>query len=120
MSRIAVVVGSLRAESYNRQVAEAMTRLPAAEGHAFTFPAIGDLPLYNQDDDAHQAEPVRRLESEISAARGLLFVTAEYSCSLPGVLKNAIATPRAPMVRTLGRTSRPACWGFRSGLSAWS
>jgi chromate reductase, NAD(P)H dehydrogenase (quinone) len=50
----------------------------------------GDLPLYNQDDDNRPSEPVKRLKAEIAAARGLLFVTAEYNRSIPGVLKNAI------------------------------
>jgi chromate reductase len=48
------------------------------------------LPLYNQDDDAQQAAPVVRLKQAIKAAQGLLFVTAEYNRSIPGVLKNAI------------------------------
>ena len=51
---------------------------------------IDDLPLYNQDDDAHPAEQVLRLKSEIREADGLLFVTPEYNRSIPGVLKNAI------------------------------
>jgi chromate reductase len=48
------------------------------------------LPLYNQDDDANPAEPVKRLKNEIKGAHGLLFVTPEYNRSIPGVLKNAI------------------------------
>ena len=51
---------------------------------------IGDLPLYNQDDDASQASSVKRLKAEIAASQGMLFVTPEYNRSLPGVLKNAI------------------------------
>jgi len=51
---------------------------------------IDDLPLYNQDDDTHQAAPVQRLKSEIAGAHGVIFVTAEYNRSIPGVLKNAI------------------------------
>jgi NAD(P)H-dependent FMN reductase len=51
---------------------------------------IGDLPLYNQDDDANQSESVKRLKAGITAAKGLLFVTPEYNRSIPGVLKNAI------------------------------
>src|SRR6185503_2771971 len=47
-------------------------------------------PLYNQDDDASPAESVKRLKREITGSRGLLFVTAEYNRSIPGVLKNAI------------------------------
>jgi chromate reductase len=86
---IAVVVGSLRRDSINRKLTNALTRLAPAE---FTFRQlrIDDLPLYNQDDDAKQAETVRRLKSEVQAAQGLLFVTPEYNRSMPGVLKNAI------------------------------
>jgi chromate reductase, NAD(P)H dehydrogenase (quinone) len=87
--RIAVVVGSLRRDSFNRQLATAMTRLAPAD-LAFTQLSIGDLPLYNTDDDADPAEPVQRLKAEIRAADGVLFVTAEYNRSIPGVLKNAI------------------------------
>ncbi|MEJ5989114.1 NADPH-dependent FMN reductase [Ramlibacter sp. PS3R-8] len=87
--RIAVVVGSLRRESFNRQLALALPRL-APQGMEFVPVRIDDLPLYNQDDDARQAEPVRRLKSEISGAQGVLFVTPEYNRSIPGVLKNAI------------------------------
>ena len=86
---IAVLVGSLRRESFNRKLATALARLAPAE---FTFKQleIGDLPLYNQDDDAEQPAPAKRLKAEIQAAHGLLFVTPEYNRSVPGVLKNAI------------------------------
>jgi chromate reductase, NAD(P)H dehydrogenase (quinone) len=91
MSRynIAVLVGSLRRESFNRRLATALARLAPQE---FTFKQleIGDLPLYNQDDDADQPAPTKRLKAEIQAATGLLFVTPEYNRSIPGVLKNAI------------------------------
>jgi chromate reductase len=86
---IAVLVGSLRRESFNRKLADALARLAPSE-FAFTQLRIDDLPLYNQDDDARQAEPVLRLKGEIKAASGLLFVTPEYNRSIPGVLKNAI------------------------------
>jgi chromate reductase, NAD(P)H dehydrogenase (quinone) len=87
--RIAVLVGSLRRESLNRQLALALARLAPSE---FTFEhvRIDDLPLYNQDDDANQAAAVKRLKGEIAAAQGLLFVTPEYNRSIPGVLKNAL------------------------------
>jgi chromate reductase len=90
MSRIAVVVGSLRRESFNRRLAQAMVRLPAAEGHDFAFLEIGDLPLYDQDDDADPPAAAVRLKREIRAADGVMFVTPEYNRSIPGVLKNAI------------------------------
>ena len=87
--QIAVIVGSLRKESFNRKLASAMVKL-APSGFTFKQLEIGDLPLYNQDDDASQAASVKRLKSEITAAQGLLFVTPEYNRSVPGVLKNAI------------------------------
>jgi chromate reductase len=86
---IAVVVGSLRRDSFNRKLATALARL-APSDVTFTQLQIGDLPLYNQDDDADQAASVKRLKSEIKAATGLLFVSPEYNRSIPGVLKNAI------------------------------
>ena len=87
--QIAVLVGSLRRDSFNRKLASAIARLAPAE---FTFKQleIGDLPLYNQDDDNNPAESVKRLKNEIKASQGLLFVTPEYNRSMPGVLKNAI------------------------------
>jgi chromate reductase len=57
---------------------------------SFRKSEIGDLPLYNQDDDNNQADSVKRFKKEIAAAQGVLFVTPEYNRSIPGVLKNAI------------------------------
>ena len=87
--RIAVIVGSLRRDSFNRQLANAIVKLAPPE-FSFKQVQIGDLPLYNQDDDANQAESVKRLKNEIKGAQGLLFVTPEYNRSIPGVLNNAI------------------------------
>ena len=87
--RIAVLVGSIRKDSFNQKLALALAKM-APQEFSFEHCAIHDLPLYNQDDDGHQAEPVRRLKNEISKAQGVLFVTPEYNRSVPGVLKNAI------------------------------
>ena len=87
--QIAVVVGSLRHDSFNRKLASALVKLAPAE-FSFKQVQIGNLPLYNQDDDANQADSVKQLKGEIKGASGLLFVTPEYNRSIPGVLKNAI------------------------------
>lgn len=86
---IAVVVGSLRRDSYNRKLADAITKL-GPQDWSFSQLRIDDLPLYNQDDDANPAPSVQRLKKAIRAADGILFVTPEYNRSMPGVLKNAI------------------------------
>lgn len=87
--QIGVIVGSLRKDSFNRKLAKAIEKLAPSE-FAFKFIEIGDLPLYNQDDDANQCAQTKRLKAEISAAQGILFVTPEYNRSIPGVLKNAL------------------------------
>ena len=87
--QIAVIVGSLRKDSWNQKLADGIVRL-APSDFTFTQVKISDLPLYNQDDDENPADSVKRLKSEISNAHGLLFVTPEYNRSMPGVLKNAI------------------------------
>jgi len=86
---ITVIVGSLRRDSFNAKLAQAIAKLAPAD-LTFKQAQIGDLPLYSQDDDANQAPQVKRLKAEIAAAQGLLFVTPEYNRSIPGVLKNAI------------------------------
>lgn len=104
--QIAVIVGSLRRESFNKKLADAIIKLAPAE-FSFEQVRIDDLPLYNQDDDANPAESVLRLKNEIKAADALLFVTPEYNRSMPGVLKNA-----------LDHGSRPygtSAWGGKPG-----
>lgn len=86
---IAVVVGSLRKDSYNRALAAALEKLFPAD-FSFIQVRIDDLPLYNQDDDANPCAQVRRLKAEIAGAKGVLFFTPEYNRSIPGVLKNAL------------------------------
>lgn len=87
--QIGFVVGSLRKESCNRRLAQALVKLGPPDFN-FKELRISDLPLYNQDDDGAQAPEVQRLKSELRAVDAVIFVTAEYNRSVPGVLKNAI------------------------------
>ena len=100
--KIAVIIGSLRKDSFNRKLGLALAHL-APQDFTFEHVEIGDLPLYNQDHDGQPPESVKRLKTDISSAQGLLFITPEYNRSIPGVLKNAI-----------DHASRPY------GQSAWS
>ena len=86
---IAVIVGSLRKDSFNKKLAKAIEKLFPTD-FSFVPVRIDDLPLYNQDDDGNPSAQVTRLKGEIMAAQGVLFVTPEYNRSIPGVLKNAI------------------------------
>ncbi|WVN40930.1 NAD(P)H-dependent oxidoreductase [beta proteobacterium MWH-UniP1] len=86
---VAVVVGSLRKDSLNGQLARALAKLAPANFN-FKYVEIGDLPLYNQDDDSSPAPAVSRLRADIKASDAVIFLTPEYNRSIPGVLKNAI------------------------------
>jgi chromate reductase len=88
-TKVAVFVGSLRKESFNRQLARAVEKL-APQGFEFDHVRIDDLPLYNQDFDGAYPAEWTRLKQAVEGADALLFVTPEYNRSVPGVLKNAI------------------------------
>lgn len=92
---IAVLVGSLRKESFSRKVARALSEL-APEGLKLEIVEIGDLPLYNQDDDAQPPASSAAFKQKVMASDGVLFVTPEYNRSIPGVLKNAIDIASRP------------------------
>jgi chromate reductase, NAD(P)H dehydrogenase (quinone) len=92
--QIGYAIGSLRKDSLNRKLAQALIRLGPTD---FTFKElkIGDLPLYNQDDDP-PPPAVQRLKSEIRSCDGVIFVTPEYNRSIPGGLKNALDAASRP------------------------
>ena len=113
--RIAVLVGSLRRESFNRRLAQALTQLAPVD-FWLEQAEIGDLPLYNQDDDGHQAPAVLRLKTQIADAQGLLFVTPEYNRSVPGLLKNAIDQASRPYGQSAWTGKPTAIMGAGGGL----
>jgi len=93
--KIAVIVGSLRKESLNRKMANALIRL-APSSLSLHIVEIGDLSLYNQDLDNNVPLEWTTFREAIKACDGVLFVTPEYNRSIPGVLKNAIDVGSRP------------------------
>jgi chromate reductase, NAD(P)H dehydrogenase (quinone) len=93
---IAVIVGSLRKDSFSRKTALALASL-AGEGLKLDIVEIGELPLYNQDlDPDSPPAPWVAFRERVRRAEGVLFVTPEYNRSIPGVLKNAIDVGSRP------------------------
>lgn len=89
MKRIGVIVGSLRKQSYNRQVAlELMKLIP--DGYEIKLIEIAELPLYNEDFEADLPQTVVDFRNELDETDAFVFVTPEYNRSVPGGLKNAI------------------------------
>jgi chromate reductase, NAD(P)H dehydrogenase (quinone) len=92
---VVVFVGSLRKESFNRKIVNAMIALNAAP-LKWEFAQIGNLPLYNQDLDENPPKEWLALRDEVRKADAVLFATPEYNRSVPGVLKNAIDIASRP------------------------
>lgn len=89
--RIAVIVGSLRKESFSKKIALALKEV-APENFDFTFVNLGDLSLYNQDleEEGREPEAWKTFRAEIKKHDAFLFVTPEYNRSVPALLKNAL------------------------------
>ncbi len=87
--RIAAIVGSLRENSYNRQLAMAAKEL-IGERAIFEIIDYADVPMMNQDIEYPAPESVCRVREQIKSADGVWIFTPEYNHSYPGVLKNLI------------------------------
>jgi chromate reductase, NAD(P)H dehydrogenase (quinone) len=92
---VAVFVGSLRRESFNRKMAQALIAM-APPALRLEIVEIGQLPFFNQDLEADPPPVVRDFKQRVLAADAVLFVTPEYNRGLPAVLKNAIDVASRP------------------------
>jgi chromate reductase, NAD(P)H dehydrogenase (quinone) len=86
---VAVLIGSLRKDSINRKVANALSEVAPA-GLKLAVVEIGHLPLYNQDGDDNPPAEWTAFRERIKAADAVLFVTPEHNRSVPAALKNAL------------------------------
>jgi chromate reductase len=93
--KIAVIVGSLRKESYSLKVAKALIAL-APELLTHEIIEIGDLQLYNEDLEKTPPNAWTRFREHLKGFDGVLFITPEYNRSVPAVLKNAIDVGSRP------------------------
>lgn len=102
MKKIAVIVGSLRKESWNRKLAMALMKLAPASLQ-MEIVEIGQLPLYNQDldDGQHTPNEWKAFREAMQQYAGVLFVTPEYNRSVPAPLKNAIDVGSRPYGKSI-------------------
>ncbi len=94
--KVAVVVGSLRKESFNLKLAKALEGMAGSAGLTLERLEIDRLPLFNQDWEASPPSEVTVFKSAVRRCDAVLFVTPEYNRSVPGVLKNAIDVASRP------------------------
>ncbi|MGD8193758.1 NADPH-dependent FMN reductase [Herbiconiux sp. P18] len=98
---VLVLVGSLRAASTNRQLAEAAVDLAPEGIDLAIYDKHGELPLYNEDIDVEGALPdsVVAFRAAVDAADAMLIVTPEHNGTVPANLKNAIDWASRPYGR---------------------
>lgn len=102
MYKIAVLIGSLRRESFNRKLAKGLEEL-GKDLFTFEYADLGALPLFNEDLEANPPAGVTALKELVKGADGVLIVSPEYNRGYTPVLKNALD------------------WGSRpSGKGVWS
>jgi len=89
--RVAVLVGSLRADSLNRKLAEVLRDQAPAGVTLDIIDGLGDLPFYNEDIDGDTAPAAAQaLRDTVGGADRVLAVTPEYNGTMPAVLNNAL------------------------------
>ncbi|HLP05892.1 MAG TPA: NAD(P)H-dependent oxidoreductase [Paludibacter sp.] len=98
--KIAILVGSLRKESYNLKIANALIKLMSGKLIPEIVP-IGQLQLYNQDFEDNLPTEWIDFRKKIKEFDALLFITPEYNRSMPAVLKNAIDVGSRPLANNV-------------------
>ena len=91
-TRILALVGSVRAGSYNHQLAEAAAKHAPDGIDVEIFEGLAEVPFYNEDLDrsGDVPTPAQALRDTVQRADALLLVTPEYNGTIPASLKNAI------------------------------
>jgi chromate reductase len=93
--RIAVIAGSLRKESFTLKIAKALTKL-APDALKLEIVTLHGISFFNQDLESAPPADWVAFREKLQQSGGVLFVTAEYNRSIPGVLKNAIDVGSRP------------------------
>lgn len=114
---VAVVVGSLRKEAFSRKMAHALAAVAPAS-LKLDIVEIGNLPIYNQDNDANPSASVVEFRNRIKAADAVLFVTPEHNRSFPAALKNALDVGSRPYGHSVWNKSPAAIVSVSPGAIA--
>ena len=98
--QVALIVGSLRAESLNRKIAQYVCDIAPARWQISEI-EIGDLPLYDQGRDEEPIEAYERVRGQLAAADAVLIITPEHNRSIPAALKNVLDIASRPAGRSV-------------------
>lgn len=116
MTKIGIMVGSLRKDSYNKKLGETVKEILEKDFSAeVEFLEIGNLPLYNGDMEENFPKEAEVLKNKIESCHRLVFITPEYNRSIPGVLKNALDWASRPSGKNSFSGKKVLCMGVSSG-----
>lgn len=89
MKKVLMIVGSLRKDSFNSQLADAAADMLVGKAEV-RFLDYADVPFMNQDIEFPAPESVARVRREVRDADGIWIFSPEYNAQIPGVLKNLL------------------------------
>jgi chromate reductase, NAD(P)H dehydrogenase (quinone) len=112
---VGLLIGSLRRESINRQLAAAIVDL-APPSLSFFEVQMGELPLYNGDLEENRPAEVHQFTADIRRAQAIFVVMPEYNRSIPAVLKNAIDWGSKPIGQNVWLDKPVAMTGASPGV----
>ncbi|MBG9980225.1 NAD(P)H-dependent oxidoreductase [Facklamia sp. DSM 111018] len=95
MTKLGIIVGSTRANSFSKQWADNIAPL-YPEGTEIEYLDIANLPLYNQDLDANSPQEYTEFRQDVERQDAILFVTPEHNRSISAALKNALDVASRP------------------------
>lgn len=85
---ILFIVGSLRENSFNHQLAQAAEKVVTAKGATVSYLDYTQVPLFNQDLETPVLPAVQAVRDAVQAADAIWFFSPVYNYSIPGVVKN--------------------------------
>ena len=115
--RVLLISGSSRDGSTNTAVLRTAAALAPAEIDTELLDGLGDLPLFNPDDDAEgvAVDPaVSAMRAQVARADAILICTPEYAGALPAAMKNALEWT----IGDAGTYGKPVAWINASGAAA--
>lgn len=95
MTKVGIIVGSIREGSFSGRVAKALESLLPADAEA-SYLQIDHLPLYNQDSDDNPPQEYTDFREKVGELDAIIFVTPEHNRSVPAALKNALDIASRP------------------------
>ena len=97
MKKILFIVGSLRAKSFNRQLATMAKEIIGNRAEVSELD-YSDLPLLNQDIEQPEPAAIARIRKAVAEADAIWIFTPEYNFSYPGHLKNLLDWLSRPVI----------------------